>query len=164
MAAAMAALGNPSQSGGSPGVSDAGNGSCHGTCQTPPGPVQIFLTFDDLAAAVTGVWQICSDGRGLFAGAPSDTIGVELGPSTTEGIANGVWQGKIYSLKRGPSGPVRGDGPVPQQSYQVAKDMTVTCRSLDDKSWSSFEIMYSPCPRELWLESQSGHNGTLASF
>ena len=109
-----------------------------------------------------GVWQICSDGHGLFAGAPSDTIGVEFGPSTSNGDGGG--EGNSYFLKSGPSGPVRGDGPDCQQTYRVVDDMTVSCWSLGDKYFSHFELMYSPCPRELWLESQNGRNGTLASF
>jgi hypothetical protein len=155
-------LGNPRQTGGSPGVDDAGHGACYGNCQTPPGPVQVNMTFDELAAVVVGVWQICSDGHGLFAGAPSDTIGVEFGPSSPKRAWG--WEGNLYFLKRGPSGPVRGDGPDYQQTYQVVDDMTVSCWSPGDKFWSSFESMYSPCPRELWLEKENGHNGTLASF
>jgi hypothetical protein len=129
-------LGNPRQTGGSSGVDNTGDGTCHGTCLTPPGPVQIYPTFDELAAAVIGVWQICSDGHGLFAGAPSDTIGVEFGPSTSNG--DGVWTGNLYFLKSGPSGPVRGDGPDYQQTYRVVDDMTVSCWSPGDKFYSGF--------------------------
>ncbi len=162
----MPSLGNPQPTGGNtgtgPGIDDAGNGACHGTCLTPPGPVELYPSLDDLAAALVGVWQICSGGPALFDGAPSDTIGVEFTPSSVS--TYGAFVGALFFLKSSPAGPVRGDGPAYQQRYQVADDMTVSCRSADDKHGSWFELMYSSCPREWWFEIPGGRSGTLASF
>ena len=132
--------------GGSPGADDAGVGVCHGTCLTSPGPVQLYPSLDELAAALVGVWESCTGGHELFGGAPSDTIGVEFGPSSPRD--DSVWEGTLYFLRRGPSGPVRGTGQGYQQSYGVVDDMTVSCRSADDRSGSWFELMYSSCPQE----------------
>ena len=140
----------------------ASDGTCHGTCASPPGPVALYPTEADLASALVGVWDICSGGHALFGGAPSDTIGVEFGPSTLTDY--GSWAGTLYFLKDSSAGPVRGQGSAYQQSYQVSDDMTVLCRSADDKSGSWFETIYSSCPREWWLKSYSGNQGTLASF
>jgi hypothetical protein len=162
---AGAGSGNPGDQpspGGGLGTDDAGHGACYGTCMIPPGPVQPYPTLDELAAALVGVWQICTGGHALFGGAPSDTIGVEFAPSSR--VDDSVWAGDLYFLKRTSAGPARGDGPSYHQSYRVVIDSTVTCRSDDDKTGSWFELMYSSCPREWWLSIPGGPRGTLASF
>jgi hypothetical protein len=171
-----AGLTNPRHTGGSPGgdtnVGNAGAGGlggnatgnsvCRGTCDVPPGPVALRPTEAELASALVGTWDICSGGHALFGGAPSDTIGVEFGPSTLTGY--GTWVGTLYFLKSGSAGPVRGRGAAYEQSYQVSDDMTLSCRSSSGQSGSWFELMYSYCPQEWWLKDLSGRKGTLASF
>jgi hypothetical protein len=149
-------LGGP----GSIGADDAG--VCPGGCATPPGPAKVYPSLDELAAALVGEWAICFGGHALFTGAPSDTLGVEFGPSSSTG--NGSWRGNLYFLKRGPSGPVRGEGQNYQQTYAVVDDRTVSCWSPDFKDSTSFELMYSPCPRAWWFWGLNSRQGTLAPF
>ena len=160
--AGTADAGNPPQTGGRPGIDDAGQGTCYATCSTPPGPVQIYPSNAELAAGLVGVWRICSGGPSLFTGAPSDTIGVEFAP----GFANsdlGI-EGDVYFLKKGPSGPVRGQGADYQQTYEVDEGV-IYCRSTSRDIGSDFSLKYSPCPREWWFENEyRWQTGTLASF
>ena len=171
-----ASLTNSQHTGGSPGgntsvgsagagglgINDTGNAACHGTCDAPPGPLALSPSEADLASALVGVWDICSGGHALFGGAPSDTIGVEFGPSTPTDY--GTWVGTLHFLKSSSAGPVRGQGAAYEQSYQVSDDMTLSCRPGNDQSGSWFELIYSSCPREWWLKDISGRRGTLASF
>jgi hypothetical protein len=148
--------GNPTRTGGSLGDGGAGDGTCYGTCSTPPGPVATLPSDAELLAGLVGVWRICSGGPSLFTGAPSDTIGVEFAPPVADSGPD--IEGDMYFLRKGPSGPVRGPGSDYQQTYML-DDGVLYCTGND------FGLKYSPCPREWWFENEYRHNaGTLASF
>jgi hypothetical protein len=153
-------LGNPTATGGGPGASDAGAGACYGRCSTPPGAIALDPS---IGPAILGIWEICSGGHDLFTGSPSDTIGVEFTPPGPGG--NTGLLGDLYFLKRGPSGPVRGEGSAYHHTYEVIGNSDISCRSQGDTIWYDFSLRYSPCPREWWLQNSPHSNeGTLASF
>ena len=155
-------LGNPEPTGGSPGVSDANGGTCYATCSTPPGPIQANATSAEIAAALIGVWHICTGGHALFTGAPSDTIGVEFAPPITGGPSD--ISSIMYFLRKGPAGVVRGEGSDYQQSYTVG-ERQVSCHSIPERIACNFDLKYSSCPREWWFYNfEHGQKGTLASF
>jgi hypothetical protein len=156
--------GGTGQTGGSSGVTTAPDGTCYGNCTVPPGPLKLSPSLDELAAALVGVWQICSGGHAFFSGAPSDTIGVEFGPPALTDY--GSWTGDLYFLRRGRSGPEHGDGPAYRQTYYLADDYTLSALSQNHDKSSSFELKYSMCPTQWWLESPHHADGsvTLAPF
>ena len=164
--------GSPKTNGGNPGVYDAGDGACSATCSTPPGTIQLYegnaASNDELWAGLIGVWQICSRAYEVFLAAPSDTIGVEFAPPSTEDAS--VPQGNLFFLTRGPSGPVRGGGFDYQQTYEVDRGVLYCHTSYS--SGLGFSIKYSPCPREwqvdatnaTYLSAGSRRRATLVPF
>jgi hypothetical protein len=152
----------PYQTGGSTGVYDAGDSACSATCKTPPGTVQIYPSDADLWAGIVGVWQICAGAYSIFIDAPSDTIGVEFAPPSTDVASDPV--GNLFFLTRGPSGPVRGAGFDYQQLYQVS-DGVLYCHGSYNSGYD-LGLKYSPCPREWEMATWGNPNtaGTLVPF
>jgi hypothetical protein len=155
------------QTGGTPGVYDAPDGTCSATCSTPPGPILLYEDFAQsdalLRAGLVGVWQICNGAYSVFHDVPSDTIGVEFAPPPDADAS--FPEGNLFFLTRGPAGPVRGVGFEYQQTYVVSEGVLYCHMSYN--AGDGWEIKYSPCPREWQIEySYSGpiRQATLVPF
>lgn len=152
----------PNQTGGNTRVYDAGDPACSARCTTPPGTIQIYPSDADLWAGIVGVWQICAGASSIFVDAPSDSIGVEFAPPSTELGSDPA--GNLFFLTGGPTGPVRGAGFEYQQIYDISNGVLYCHGSYN--SVYSVGLKYSPCPRE-WEMATWGvmeHAGTLVPF
>jgi len=151
----------PNQTGGSPSVYVAADGTCPATCSTPPGAILLDPSDAELRAGLLGVWRFCAGASSSFPDAPSDTIGVEFAslPGDT-----GYSAGNLFFLTSGPSGPVRGAGFEYQQIYNVTDGVLYIHPSYN--SGRSLGAKYSPCPREwqfaLWGDFDN--KGTVVPF
>jgi hypothetical protein len=151
-------LGDHGLGNGSPGMYDAGQGTCPATCSTPPGTLLTFASDNALEQGLIGVWRICDGAYAMFAGAPSDTIGVELTPPVRSDA--GTVRSFMYLLTQGPAGPVRGAGFDYQLTYEIS-DGVLYCHATSGGYGMS--IQYSPCPREWQLEGPAG-KGIIVPF
>jgi hypothetical protein len=155
-------------SGGGGGGSGAGGGggtqadSCAATCTTPPGTAVIPSRVEETYAVLEGRWGLCAGPWGF--GAPSDVIGVEFGPASTEPTPWGsTVGGDLYYLVSGPSGPERGSGFAYQLKYDVGPSGSSVQLSIHPTPNSGFggTLRYSACPREIDLRLMYQDTGTL---
>jgi hypothetical protein len=159
-----------SGAGGAPGWTYAGSGgvyptltdgapNCVATCTTPAGTVQPLSSFQDVAAALAGRWQICADGpppEGVYTNAPSGTIGIEFGPMAQDSVEGG--SGTWYYLVQGATGPVRAEGADYQREFFTVPDGFQTQITGDGTRSTTF-MRYSACPRELEMTGMGGGPG-----
>jgi len=127
-------------------------GMCGAICGTPAGAVVDPTSLEDAYSMLEGSWLVCGKWGG---GSPSDVIGVEFGPASTDGDGGSNLGGLFYLLVLGPSGPQRGAGFAYQATYDLYPEGG-SYYQLDihpaPNSGYGGSFRYSPCPRELELQ------------
>jgi hypothetical protein len=148
--------GGSSVSGPGAGGAQTGSGavtSCGATCFTPAGTVQPVTTPEEVYAAIQGRWLFC---RGWSGSPPPGVVGVEFGPASAAPVAGGSTAGgSMYYLVPGPSGPVRGQGPAYELTYDVSQETPIYCQlNMHPTPNSGFagSVRYSPCPTEVQID------------
>jgi hypothetical protein len=158
-------VGGAGGSGGVGGTAGSGGGAganevCGATCSTPAGTLAKLTSAQQIYAAMNGRWLFCGAWLGP---APTDVIGVEFGPASSEPTpGGGTVGGDMYYLVAGPSGPVRGSGFAYQLTYDVSSSGSSFQLNMHPAPNSGFggTFRYSPCPKEAEIVFVSTASGS----